>query len=765
MTIEDIPANDRVERFAAAGGQTVFSYDFPIYAAADLRVTRLRGGLESVLLNGADYTVAGVGEQAGGTITLTAAALAGDVLAIESAMPAGRSAAWETGGELPEDSLETEFNRLMVQQQQQNALIARGFRVPVTDAALNQLPPAAQRANRYLAFGPTGQPVAAALTTTSVPLVAGWLDIKAAGYIKADGATDDTAGWRAAAATGLPLYYSGGNSIITGQIDFTAAGQVVFGHDEISIITAVGNFDTFRFSGNVLGQGIQSIRFSSDGKTGGYDINLNGALRFHYQGCRHYNTWSAIYIGPAQGSEIVDCYVSAYRGERGILCYGTDAARCSILRIQMYRCAASASGVGGPGLEINGNCSTISILNFEGVGALMNYGVHIHNAAGGSLRPRFIFAHNIQAEFCGTNAIRIDSAFIVDIQSAYGSISGGTGLYIGDDAERISVDGGKFGGNDEHGAYIAGNDVSLSNCEFGNNSIRAPERGIYDGVHIAGTASGVTLTGGVSGIVGGAGATQRWGVYAASGAANITVCGMKLVGNLRGPARDDTGGAAGNMDVIGCAGLQSSFEANVTIGAQAGYRAVLTPTITAGAISAVAVTSGGFHYDAVPAVFAYDPAGTGSGATFTAVIANGKISSVTINTPGSNYGANTFLYVVPANSSAAVRALNSAVVSATLLLQAQGAGAVQLGSENGTGFDVTAAASAVNNLRATGSAAGSEVVLSAQGADTNIDLAILPKGAGLLRLGGSTAGSAGAVAAYLQVKVGGTTYKVPLHSV
>jgi hypothetical protein len=45
-------------------------------------------------------------------------------------------------------------------------------------------------------------------------------------------------------------------------------------------------------------------------------------------------------------------------------------------------------------------------------------------------------------------------------------------------------------------------------------------------------------------------------------------------------------------------------------------------------------------------------------------------------------------------------------------------------------FEVTHTATTVNFLRVTGSAAGSALVMSAQGTDTNIDLALTPKGTG-----------------------------------
>ncbi len=75
-------------------------------------------------------------------------------------------------------------------------------------------------------------------------------------------------------------------------------------------------------------------------------------------------------------------------------------------------------------------------------------------------------------------------------------------------------------------------------------------------------------------------------------------------------------------------------------------------------------------------------------------------------------------------------------------------------------FRITHTASAVNYLQATGSATGAATSLSAQGSDTNIDLALTPKGTGVLAFGTYTAGII-AQAGYITIKdAGGTTRRL-----
>lgn len=157
MAIENIPANDRIERFTASAGQTVFSFDFPVYDAADLDVRRFRGGVETALINGGDYVVAGAGSQTGGTITLTAPALLADLIVIRSAQAVARATDFADGGDLPAASLDEEFNRLFIALQQLQGTIAQAIRLPPSDpTTAAELATAVSRANSVLGFDSAG---------------------------------------------------------------------------------------------------------------------------------------------------------------------------------------------------------------------------------------------------------------------------------------------------------------------------------------------------------------------------------------------------------------------------------------------------------------------------------------------------------------------------------------------------------------------------------------------------------------------------------
>ena len=161
MTLSLIPADDRVRRFVCTGGETVFNITFPVFAAADVQVLRVRALVTTTLAQPSDYTVAGAGGPSGFTVTLTAPALAGDVVVVVSAQPASRTAQWTDGQALRAQALNAEFARWWIALQQIRRDSVRAIKTPITDPLTSiEMPPAADRANRFLAFNAVGEPIA-----------------------------------------------------------------------------------------------------------------------------------------------------------------------------------------------------------------------------------------------------------------------------------------------------------------------------------------------------------------------------------------------------------------------------------------------------------------------------------------------------------------------------------------------------------------------------------------------------------------------------
>jgi hypothetical protein len=94
-----------------------------------------------------------------------------------------------------------------------------------------------------------------------------------------------------------------------------------------------------------------------------------------------------------------------------------------------------------------------------------------------------------------------------------------------------------------------------------------------------------------------------------------------------------------------------------------------------------------------------------------------------------------------------------------LSLSSKGTSAVRVVSNNGAVFDAIGVSSAANLFNFTNSVAGSAPFIGVVGTDTNIDLALTPKGTGNVRFGTRTASADAPVTGYLEIKDSGGTIR------
>jgi len=171
MTEIVINDSDRRKQYTATGGQVLFPYDFPIFDEAHLVVTRLRAGTLTTFTLTTDYTVSGVGVEAGGNVTLVSGATAGDVITIYGDTPVERTTDFNDAGDFFAATLNREFD-LQTQMIQQNERdIARSLRLSAGDTDASMVLPV-DRASTFLAFDANKVPIASTGPTgdSSIPV-------------------------------------------------------------------------------------------------------------------------------------------------------------------------------------------------------------------------------------------------------------------------------------------------------------------------------------------------------------------------------------------------------------------------------------------------------------------------------------------------------------------------------------------------------------------------------------------------------------------
>lgn len=159
-----ITANDRRSGpYTATAGQTVFDYDFPVYANTELEVTYTPAatGIDQTLVLTTEYTVTGVGAEAGGTVVLVTPAAVGDQVVIEGQQPIQRISDFQEAGDFLAVVLNKEMDRVVMMIQEFARDDGRRVQLPVSDPVANMiLPKKADRASLFFAFDAAGEPLA-----------------------------------------------------------------------------------------------------------------------------------------------------------------------------------------------------------------------------------------------------------------------------------------------------------------------------------------------------------------------------------------------------------------------------------------------------------------------------------------------------------------------------------------------------------------------------------------------------------------------------
>lgn len=154
--------------FIGTGTASSFAFYFKVFSAADLEVVRLTvsSAAETVLSLTSDYTVVLNSNQntnPGGTVTLVSGALAaGYHLTITSTIANVQPTDLTNQGGFYPEVITDSLDRATIQIQQLDDQVARSIIGPVSDGqSLDmELPSAADRSGKYLAFNAVGEPIA-----------------------------------------------------------------------------------------------------------------------------------------------------------------------------------------------------------------------------------------------------------------------------------------------------------------------------------------------------------------------------------------------------------------------------------------------------------------------------------------------------------------------------------------------------------------------------------------------------------------------------
>lgn len=139
------------------GVTTAYNFNFEIFDEDDLSVY-VGTTLKTIVTH---YTVSGVGNNNGGTVTFVTAPANGAIVTLASNMPIERTSTFGTGGAFKASTVNDEFDRLVAMINEIDGNLGRTVRLPITDGNITvELPVAADRASKFMSFDADGNIVA-----------------------------------------------------------------------------------------------------------------------------------------------------------------------------------------------------------------------------------------------------------------------------------------------------------------------------------------------------------------------------------------------------------------------------------------------------------------------------------------------------------------------------------------------------------------------------------------------------------------------------
>jgi hypothetical protein len=170
-----ISTNDLREEYTATASQTVFSFDFRVFADTDVTVYQTASGVafDDAANIITAYSVSRNADQdssPGGSITLTTGATAGDRITIVSSVPETRTTDYQVGGAFNPDTVDNDFDRVVSIAKQASAKAGRAMLAPESEQNSGDLalPDSSTRKDKLLGFDSSGSPQAIAYSQSTV---------------------------------------------------------------------------------------------------------------------------------------------------------------------------------------------------------------------------------------------------------------------------------------------------------------------------------------------------------------------------------------------------------------------------------------------------------------------------------------------------------------------------------------------------------------------------------------------------------------------
>lgn len=166
--------------YAGDDSTTAFPTGFKFIVNSHVKaILRDTLGVETTWVEATDYTLAGAGVAAGGTLTATTAPATGETLTLLLDVPFTQEKAFPLGGSFPSTQVEEMGDLNSMQSAKLSEVDNRTLKVPETDTQIGSnldIPIDSVRASKFLAFDGVGKPIAAAGTSADLTPVSTYIN-------------------------------------------------------------------------------------------------------------------------------------------------------------------------------------------------------------------------------------------------------------------------------------------------------------------------------------------------------------------------------------------------------------------------------------------------------------------------------------------------------------------------------------------------------------------------------------------------------------
>jgi hypothetical protein len=308
----------------------------------------------------------------------------------------------------------------------------------------------------------------------------------------------------------------------------------------------LGDAATSRFNFSMIG-----FRIAHQAGMTGWSLRLLNLQQSRFEQIRVAGGANGIRIENANMLVFEQVQMAAQTGSYGFYLIGDGASGIDVVTFEQCAVSQTAGTETVTAWTLDGDVATVLFYDCRAIRVARGLWTQ-NTTANPTAKVLFVYTYGFEVDYPNVSCIRLD---VGEHFNFYGSYLHGSGtannVLIEDPVREAHFFGGKVTSAYLRGIWIKGQKISLTNVAFAANGQSAANT--VDGIYVDTTAADVRILGGRSNHGGGPN-TQRYGIFVAAGATDVSLIGVDLDGNATGAMNNTF--TAGQVRAAQCPGLE-----------------------------------------------------------------------------------------------------------------------------------------------------------------------------------------------------------------